>query len=150
MEQINIEQLVKTKKVLEDIARKIIEQVPQSARPSSIKFTFDLNTLNIIFELDVVAASIVFGSKPHFPPINAIRGWVERKGIKPRADSNGKLPTIGQLSFLIARKISRVGTPSHIQFYSEPAEQIINMFQTQLEQAFAEDFMDMMGLNDLC
>lgn len=150
MDQINIDQLTKTRQVLNAIASKIVEQVPESARPSTVTFTFDMATLDIVFELDVVAASIVFGSKPHFPPVSAIRGWVERKGIKPRPGSDGKLPTIAQLSFLIARKISRVGTPSHEQFYSDPADQVINQFQTQLEQAFAEDLVGLIGLEELC
>jgi hypothetical protein len=53
---------------------------------------------------------IEYGTKPHFPPIDAIRMWIDVKPILPRPLPNGKLPTKQQLAFLIARKISRVGT----------------------------------------
>lgn len=41
-----------------------------------------------------------------FPPINAIRQWIEDKGIASRL--NGEITT-SQLAFLIARKIAREG-----------------------------------------
>lgn len=50
------------------------------------------------------------GTKPHFPPVDAIKKWISVKPILPRPLKSGKLPTSNQLAFLIARKISRVGT----------------------------------------
>lgn len=50
------------------------------------------------------------GTKPHFPPIEAIKKWIKVKPILPRPLKNGKLPTENQLAYLISRKISRVGT----------------------------------------
>lgn len=52
---------------------------------------------------------IEYGTRPHFPPIQAIRKWIDVKPVLPRP-MKGKLPTKDQLAFLIARKISRVGT----------------------------------------
>lgn len=52
---------------------------------------------------------IEYGTRPHFPPIQAIRKWIDVKPVLPRP-MKGKLPTRDQLAFLIARKISRVGT----------------------------------------
>lgn len=52
---------------------------------------------------------IEYGTRPHFPPIQAIRKWIDVKPILPRP-MKGKLPTRDQLAFLIARKISKVGT----------------------------------------
>lgn len=52
---------------------------------------------------------IEYGTRPHFPPIQAIRKWIDVKPILPRP-MKGKLPTKDQLAFLIARKISKVGT----------------------------------------
>lgn len=49
------------------------------------------------------------GTKPHFPPIDKILEWIRIKPVLPRL-MNGKLPSENQLAFLIARKISRVGT----------------------------------------
>lgn len=53
---------------------------------------------------------IEYGTKPHFPPIDAIRKWIKVKPILPRPLANGKLPTENQLAYLIGRKISKVGT----------------------------------------
>ena len=50
------------------------------------------------------------GTKPHWPPVDAIKKWVSVKKILPRPLKTGKLPTENQLAFLIARKISKVGT----------------------------------------
>ena len=50
------------------------------------------------------------GTKPHWPPVDAIKKWVSVKKILPRPLKTGKLPTANQLAFLIARKISKVGT----------------------------------------
>ena len=52
---------------------------------------------------------IEYGTRPHFPPIQAIRKWIDVKPVLPRP-MKGKLPTKDQLAFLIARKISKVGT----------------------------------------
>lgn len=53
---------------------------------------------------------IEYGTKPHFPPINAIKKWISVKPVLPKPLPSGKLPTANQLSYLIARKISKVGT----------------------------------------
>jgi hypothetical protein len=50
------------------------------------------------------------GTKPHFPPVDALLKWIEVKPVLPRPDKNGKLPTPKQLAFLIGRKISEDGT----------------------------------------
>lgn len=50
------------------------------------------------------------GTKPHFPPLDAIRRWISVKPVLPRPLPNGKLPTTNQLAYLIGRKISKVGT----------------------------------------
>ena len=50
------------------------------------------------------------GTRPHWPPRAAILSWIRAKRLVPKPDKRGKLPTEQQLSFLIARKISREGT----------------------------------------
>ena len=50
------------------------------------------------------APYVEYGTRPHFPPVSALYDWVRKKlGI-----SGEKL--IKSISFLIARKISKVGT----------------------------------------
>lgn len=53
---------------------------------------------------------IEYGTKPHFPHIDAIKKWISVKPVLPRPLKNGKLPTTNQLAYLIGRKISKVGT----------------------------------------
>lgn len=53
------------------------------------------------------------GTKPHFPPIDALVPWV-------RAKLNVPAERVRQVAFLIARKISRVGTkpnPYHVKAF---------------------------------
>lgn len=50
------------------------------------------------------------GTKPHFPPVDAIKKWISVKPVLPRPLKSGKLPTDNQLAYLIGRKISKVGT----------------------------------------
>lgn len=50
------------------------------------------------------------GTKPHWPPVDAIKKWITVKPILPRPLKSGKLPTDNQLAYLIGRKISKVGT----------------------------------------
>lgn len=73
-----------------------------------------------------------------FPPPPAIRKWVEIKPVNPYPDSQGRIPTVDQLTFLISRKISREGTSA--QPFFEPAkEQAIREFSQAIDDAIAAD-----------
>ena len=55
---------------------------------------------------------VEYGRSPgKFPPIDAIRQWIQVKPVIPNI-RNGKLPTIDQLTFLISRSIARNGIPA--------------------------------------
>lgn len=62
------------------------------------------------------------------PPRQAIADWINAKGIIPKGDGNGKLPTVDQLSFLIARKIGRDGLPA-----SNTLEKILDGMEKHIE-----------------
>jgi hypothetical protein len=47
------------------------------------------------------AAAVHNGTRPHFPPVAALLGWVKRHGMPPGA------------AYAIARKIGEVGTEAH-------------------------------------
>lgn len=73
-----------------------------------------------------------------FPPPPAIRSWIEVKPVTPYPDSQGRIPTVDQLTFLISRKISREGTSA--QPFFEPAkEQAIREFSQAIDDAIAAD-----------
>lgn len=45
-----------------------------------------------------------------FPPLDKIEEWIRIKPVAPYPDSQGKVPTVKQLVFLIGRKIAEEGT----------------------------------------
>lgn len=79
---------------------------------NSLFTNIKVDNQNFTFELTGPLYGIFLenGTKPHWPPIDKILEWVRIKPVLPRPNANGKLPTQEQLAFLIARKISRVGT----------------------------------------
>jgi len=61
------------------------------------------NVTGKVFSPLAYAVPVEAGSRPHFPPLDPIRLWVERKLGKSGAEARS-------VAFLVARKISRVGT----------------------------------------
>jgi hypothetical protein len=63
-----------------------------------------------VFDPVAYALPVELGSRPHFPPIPPIALWVRRKlGISDEREARS-------VAFLIARKISRVGTKPRLFF----------------------------------
>ena len=55
---------------------------------------------------------VEYGRQPgKFPPMDAIKQWIQVKPIIPDART-GKIPTIDELTFLISRSIARSGIPA--------------------------------------
>lgn len=81
------------------------------------------------------------GTEPHWPPREPIEQWVKDKPIYPEPDGRGNLPTVEQLAFLIARKISRDGTEARNVFEAAKQE-IIPRYEEKWNEALAQDFMD--------
>ena len=53
---------------------------------------------------------VEYDTKPHWPPVSAIREWIRVKPVLPRPDANGRIPKPQSLAYLIGRKIIREGT----------------------------------------
>lgn len=49
---------------------------------------------------------VEYDTKPHWPPVSAIREWIRVKPVLPRPDANGRIPTPQTLAFLIGRAIA--------------------------------------------
>ena len=77
-------------------------------------------------------------TRPHWPPVNKILEWIRVKPVLPRPDKNGKLPTPEGLAFLIARKISRVGTKGTHDL-EESIEEINERYREKIVYAIARD-----------
>ena len=91
------------------------------------------------------------GTKPHFPPIGngddgtGILSWVRAKKLVQKAKTyDGKLPTEKQLAYLIARKISKVGTePTHIM--TDAIEEVNARYELIIGDAIEKDLDE--GIN---
>lgn len=107
----NIQQLLQQfiQAVREDLAQQNINA--SSKLSKSLKSIVKQNGkwIEISISLEDYWKYVEYGTRPHFPPIQAIRKWIDVKPVLPRP-MKGKLPTKDQLAFLIARKISKVGT----------------------------------------
>lgn len=81
------------------------------------------------------------GTRPHWPPKEAIDRWIAIKPVLPRPDSNGRIPTPEQLSFLIRRKIAREGTEgSHDLQKAEDA--VLPAYEERLLEALQRDALN--------
>ena len=57
------------------------------------------------------ALALEYGRRPgKFPPLLAIRQWIESRGIVPHPDARGRAVSVNTLAFLIGRKIATAGT----------------------------------------
>lgn len=64
--------------------------------------------------------------------------WIEVKPVNSTPLSNGKTPSVEQLSFLISRKIANEGTEGK-PFFEPAKEQTIREFEDKINQAIEED-----------
>jgi hypothetical protein len=81
------------------------------------------------------ALPVEFGSRPHFPPVQALIPWVQ-KFISLK---NGE--TAEGVAFLIARAIARRGTPPREMFksgFEGSQAAIVRIFETQVGRVSAE------------
>lgn len=71
---------------------------------------YDDRAFEVSLNLEDYWKYIESGRKPgSFPPVDAIRRWIQVKPIVPKRDSNGRLPSTNQLTYLIGRKIATKG-----------------------------------------
>lgn len=78
------------------------------------------------------------GTRPHWPPRDAILRWVEIKPVIPRPAGNGRIPTPKQLAYLISRKIANEGTQGTHGFQTT-RDALVPFYIDELEKAFNED-----------
>ncbi len=84
---------------------------------------------------DVYAAPVEFGSRPHFPPPEALYAWVKKRfGLEKETE-------IKSAAWAVARKISGRTTPGHHMFeraVASETEPVQRLFQQELDAAMAE------------
>lgn len=72
------------------------------------------------------------------PPIDAIAKWIEVKPIIPRMDSRGRVPSVRQLAYLIARSISIKGIPAKNGF-QKAYDSLLDELYRELRNALVDD-----------
>ena len=104
------------------------------------KCSFDGKWFEVSFILDSTWRYLENGTKPHFPPLEAIERWVTVKHIIPTTNS-GKIPSTKQLAFLIARGISKNGTkPTKLlQQTVDGADDLINLIVDEIAKQLQEE-----------
>lgn len=108
------------------------------------RITVGSTQIDVTLNLQEYWKYLEYGTKPHFPPINAILEWISAKPVLPSKTYDGKLPTMKQLAFLIARKISEKGTePTNM--LEQTIEEINTEFEGIIEQAILQDLDE--GIN---
>jgi len=112
----------------------------------SNQLRFDVNKDGALYTVSLDLLSywkfIEYGRKPgRFPPIEKIREWVRIKPVVPRPMANGKLPSLQQLAFLIARKIAREGiAPEPI--LHDSLEELNSTYLPLIQEALTKDIGD--------
>ena len=150
MEESTLSEFPKVYEVLERYAKEFIEQyrlnLVESGRPASGRLADSLS-YKVDMGANVYAVDISLldywkyiesGTRPHWPPVSAIREWIKVKPVIPRPMANGKLPTESQLAFLIGRKISRVGTEG-INDFERANQEIFSRMEMSIAEAVTED-----------
>lgn len=120
------------------------DRIATGALINSVKYIYSNRDLmfEISLNLEDYWKYIEYGTRPHFPPVSKILEWVKAKPVLPRP-SNGKLPTEEQLAFLIARKISEVGTEGG-HHLSETMDDLNEEISRMVEDALEKD-LDRIG-----
>lgn len=102
--------------------------------------SFEGNDYWVGFNLKDYWKYVEYGTKPHFPPVDALLRWIEIKPVLPYPNSRGKLPTPKQLAYLIGRKISEVGTEGSNDL-AEANKTIHQKYEELIEMALDKDIM---------
>lgn len=136
--------------VLEDLAKDVKENYKAQLELHDRKASGDLlDSVSTSVEVNGTVYSVWLtladywkyvenGTRPHWPPKEAIDRWIRIKPVLPRPDSNGRIPTPEQLSFLIRRKIAREGTEgSHDLQKTEDA--VLPAYEERLLEALQRD-----------
>lgn len=118
-------------KTTEDARNVAVREVPvdMGTLKQSIKSEYGELEGKIITQMRY-AAAVEYGSRPHFPPVEPLVGWVRRN----RAKLGVKDKDIRSVAFLIARKISKRGTKAR-PFMKPAADQAEKDFNKNLQTA---------------
>lgn len=102
-----------SQKIAEEYKKAIIDSNSVSSG-KLLDFTYDFEVgrdyYRIYFTMPVYWKYIEEGTRPHFPPLDAIKEWIRIKPIIPYPDKYGKIPSTNSVAYMVAKKISEEGT----------------------------------------
>ena len=137
--------------VLEELGREVAEQYKNNLRESGHATQPDhlINTITTAVVVDDKAYRVTMqlndywkylenGTPPHWPPVDAIRSWIDYKPVLPRPGKDGRIPSPNQLAFLIGRKIAREGTEGTHDF-EEARDETVARWEQRIREALVED-----------
>lgn len=137
--------------VLEELGREVAEQYKNNLRESGHSTRPDhlINSIKtrvvvgdtaykVVMDLNDYWKYLENGTEPHWPPVDAIRSWIEYKPVLRRPGKDGRLPTPNQLAFLIGRKIAREGTEGTHDF-EEARDETVARWEQRIREALVED-----------
>jgi hypothetical protein len=149
------------KRMAEDVKAGYIDQLNVNKHPTSYGQNRLSDTITTIVSVDgqKFSASLKMnyywkfleeGTKPHWPPSDAIAKWIEVKPVIPRPDGNGRIPTPKQLAFLIGRAMAGQspnqanlknpqGGTKGTHGFQKTRDAIVPLYVEELERAFNED-----------
>lgn len=129
------------KKAIQDSGHAASGQIENTA---SYKITFNGKYVEVIFNLQDYWKYLENGTKPHFPPLEAIEKWITVKHLIPTTNS-GRVPTTRQLAYVIGREISISGTKptkllqNTIDNSDDLINQLVDLIVQQLESELNEE-----------
>lgn len=137
--------------VLEELGREVAEQYKNNLRESghatqpdhlinsiTTAVVVDDKAYRVTMELNDYWKYLENGTAPHWPPVDAIRSWIDYKPVLPRPGKDGRIPTPNQLAFLIGRKIARDGTEGTHDF-EEARDETVARWEQRIREALVED-----------
>ena len=147
-----------TARVLAEFGQKIVENYKAELEACNYQDGQLYRTLNYSVKMDNSAWLISISLESYWkyiengrragakmPPLDVIENWIRVKQIIPHPISlkSGKqiIPTIPQLSFLIARKISRDGIKAR-PFFKQSFESAKREFLTKIADAVQQDIVE--------
>lgn len=101
-------------------------------------YSFNGDTFQVFFNLEDYWKYLEEGTKPHFPPINKIKQWINVKRIVPKV-YKGKVPTVDQLAYAICKNIAKKGTPPTHALANSITDDLINKICEKLFDKLTED-----------
>jgi len=130
---------------INEVKSRYIDNVTQSGHNASKNL---INSVRVILEKNNTSIEVSLslaeywkyletGTKPHWPPRDAILEWIKVKPVLP-TEKNGRVPTEEQLAFLISRKIAREGTPA-TNLLEETLEEVNDRYDVLISEAINKD-----------